>query len=62
MTPTDGTPTDLNLGRISSTVCVSAIVGVDVGVNAWILGGSFLRAVYAVFDFGANQVGFATLA
>ena len=55
-----------NLGSTApgSGKCVGAILGVDVGLgnNTWILGDSFMQNVYTAFDFGNNQVGFATLA
>ncbi|ORY89618.1 aspartic peptidase domain-containing protein [Leucosporidium creatinivorum] len=54
----------LNLGKVSSgsSRCVGAIVGADIGVNAWILGDAFLENVYATFDFDNNKVGFSDLA
>ncbi|GAA5913078.1 hypothetical protein JCM5296_001672 [Sporobolomyces johnsonii] len=54
----------LNLGRVSSGSdrCVGAIVGADIGINAWILGASFLENVYSTFDFETNSVGFSDLA
>ncbi|KWU43253.1 aspartic protease [Rhodotorula sp. JG-1b] len=53
----------LNLGRVSSGSdrCVGAVVGADIGINAWILGDSFLQSVYTTFDFSTNQVGFSDL-
>lgn len=56
-------PVDLNLGTVSqgSPRCVGAIVGQDVGVNAWILGDRFLEGQYTTFDLGTNRVGFSTL-
>ncbi|GAA5950932.1 hypothetical protein JCM3765_004632 [Sporobolomyces pararoseus] len=56
---------DMNLGRVSShsQYCVGAVAGVDVGLgdSTWILGCSFLKNVYTVFDpSDGNQVGFAT--
>ncbi|GAA5952922.1 hypothetical protein JCM8115_002384 [Rhodotorula mucilaginosa] len=54
----------LNLGTVSygSNQCVGAIVGQDAGLNAWILGDSFLKGVYTTFDFANNRVGFSKLA
>ncbi|GAA5961250.1 hypothetical protein JCM8115_001522 [Rhodotorula mucilaginosa] len=53
----------LNLGRVSSGSdrCVGAVVGADIGINAWILGDSFLQSVYTTFDFSTNQIGFSDL-
>ncbi|GAA6002800.1 uncharacterized protein JCM10292_001307 [Rhodotorula paludigena] len=54
----------LNLGRVSagSDRCVGAIVGADIGINAWILGASFLENVYSTYDFDTNSVSFSDLA
>ncbi|KEI40896.1 uncharacterized protein L969DRAFT_361018 [Mixia osmundae IAM 14324] len=54
---------DLNLGATSpgSGRCVGAIVGQDVGMNAWIVGDTFMKGVYTTFDASANRVGFSTL-
>ncbi|GAA5991551.1 hypothetical protein JCM10908_005758 [Rhodotorula pacifica] len=54
----------INLGTVSygSPLCVGAIVGQDSGLNAWILGDSFLKGVYSTFDFANNRVGFSKLA
>ncbi|BGP29181.1 hypothetical protein JCM10296v2_000919 [Rhodotorula toruloides] len=53
----------LNLGRVSSgsTLCVGSIVGQDVGINAWIVGDSFLKSsVYTTFDMSSPpRVGFS---
>ncbi|GAA5988339.1 hypothetical protein JCM10908_002172 [Rhodotorula pacifica] len=56
-------PDALNLGRVSSGSdrCVGAVVGADIGINAWILGDTFLQSVYATFDLSTNQVGFSDL-
>ncbi|KAM0787934.1 hypothetical protein ACM66B_006139 [Microbotryomycetes sp. NB124-2] len=55
---------DLNLGKVSSgsSRCVGAVVGADVGVNAWILGDTFFKGAYITFDLGQNRVGFSELA
>ncbi|GAA5824270.1 hypothetical protein JCM3770_004381, partial [Rhodotorula araucariae] len=54
----------LNLGKVStgSDRCVGAIVGADIGINAWILGASFLENVYSTFDLSTNSVSFSDLA
>ncbi|GAA5852664.1 hypothetical protein JCM9279_004945 [Rhodotorula babjevae] len=53
----------LNLGltELGSSMCVASIVRQDVGVEAWIVGDSFLRSVYTVFNAGESSVGFANL-
>ncbi|TNY22212.1 aspartic protease [Rhodotorula diobovata] len=57
-------PESLNLGKVSSGSdrCVGAIVGADIGINAWILGISFLENVYSTFDQKAHTVSFSDLA
>ncbi|KAJ7629992.1 acid protease [Mycena polygramma] len=56
---------NINLGQTEegSSLCVSALTGVDVGIgsNVWLLGDSFMKNVYSVFDFDQNAVGFAVL-
>ncbi|KAF8621751.1 hypothetical protein AX15_007544 [Amanita polypyramis BW_CC] len=56
---------NFNLGKISNTssMCVGALAGVDLGLgsNVWLLGDSFLKNVYTVFDTGNNSIGFAKL-
>ncbi|KAF7373521.1 Acid protease [Mycena sanguinolenta] len=56
---------NINLGTTTagSSQCVGAIVGHDIGLGAgvWLLGDSFMKNVYTVFDFGSNTVGFASL-
>ncbi|KAI0374183.1 acid protease [Pilatotrama ljubarskyi] len=54
---------NFNFGRVSSTECVGAIAGQDLGLgsNTWLLGDSFMKNVYSVFSFDKNSVGFATL-
>lgn len=51
----------LNLGSTAagSDRCVGSVVGMDVGVSAWIMGDSFLKNVYTTFDLEQNAVGFA---
>jgi cathepsin D len=55
-----------NIGETESGSgqCVGALVASDLGLgsNVWLLGDSFMKNVYTSFDFGENQVGFATLA
>ncbi|BGP12459.1 1,3-beta-glucanosyltransferase pga5 [Rhodosporidiobolus nylandii] len=58
---------DFNLGRVSyhSQQCVGAVAGIDVGLgqSTWILGGTFLKNVYTLFDPAyTHAVGFANLA
>ncbi|KAI0355632.1 acid protease [Trametes cingulata] len=54
---------NFNFGRVSSTQCIGAIAGQDLGLgsNTWLLGDSFMKNVYSVFSFDKNSVGFATL-
>ncbi|KIY45392.1 acid protease [Fistulina hepatica ATCC 64428] len=58
--------TDFNIGQVEegSTDCVAALMGEDLGLgtNTWLLGDTFIRNVYAVFDYSDSKVGFATLA
>ncbi|KAM6489785.1 acid protease [Amanita muscaria] len=58
-------PSSFNLGetQTSTDQCVGALVGKDYGLgdNVWLLGDSFMKNVYTVFDFGSNTVGFAQL-
>ncbi|GAA5859982.1 hypothetical protein JCM1840_001827 [Sporobolomyces johnsonii] len=53
---------DFNLGKVSagSTRCVGAIVGQDIGINAWVVGDTFFKNTYVTFDLGNNRVGFST--
>ncbi|KAJ6478627.1 acid protease [Mycena vitilis] len=57
---------NINLGQTEegSSSCVGALAGVDVGIgsNMWLLGDSFMKNAYSVFDFDQNAVGFAALA
>ncbi|KAG8717152.1 Type I transmembrane sorting receptor [Ceratobasidium sp. 394] len=54
---------DINLGSTddSGTTCVGAIVGTSgVPDNAWIVGDTFMKNVYTIFDETSSRVGFAT--
>ncbi|KAG8735801.1 Type I transmembrane sorting receptor [Ceratobasidium sp. 414] len=54
---------DINLGSTDSsgTTCVGAIVGTSgVPDNAWIVGDTFMKNVYTIFDETNSRVGFAT--
>ncbi|KII95873.1 hypothetical protein PLICRDRAFT_170472 [Plicaturopsis crispa FD-325 SS-3] len=55
--------TSFNLGTLSqgSDTCVGGIVGGQLG-DFWVVGDVFLQGVYAEFDVGNSQVGFAELA
>ncbi|KAI0645865.1 aspartic peptidase domain-containing protein [Trametes meyenii] len=61
--------TDMNLGRISQTMCVGGIfdltLGSDVsgggGNPTWVVGDTFLKNVYSVFRSNPPAVGFAEL-
>ena len=46
-----------------NTMCQSNIVGLQAfGADTWLMGDVFLKNVYTVFDFGAEQIGFAPAA
>ncbi|KIY49961.1 acid protease [Fistulina hepatica ATCC 64428] len=57
---------NMNLGTTEdgSSDCVGALAGRDMGLgtNVWLLGDSFMKNVYSVFDFDKEAVGFAQLA
>ena len=54
----------LNLGLVAvgSSRCVGSVVGADTGLNAWIVGSTFLENVYSTFDVDNKRVGFSELA
>ncbi|KAJ7854996.1 hypothetical protein B0H14DRAFT_2579590 [Mycena olivaceomarginata] len=47
---------NLGLAEEGSSQCVGALAGQDIGLgsNVWLLGDSFMKNVYSVFDFDAN--------
>jgi cathepsin D len=57
---------NINLGQTEtgSSQCVGALAGQDIGLGSkvWLLGDSFMKNVYTIFDFEKNTVGFAALA
>ncbi|TFK45663.1 acid protease [Heliocybe sulcata] len=57
---------NFNLGETESGSgqCVGALAGQDLGLGSgvWLLGDSFMKNVYTAFNFGTDQVGFASLA
>ncbi|THH19493.1 hypothetical protein EUX98_g8767 [Antrodiella citrinella] len=59
------TADNFNLGTETSgsSQCVGALSGQDLGLGAgvWLLGDSFMKNVYTVFDVSQNAVGFAEL-
>jgi len=60
------TAENFNLGQTEdgSSSCVGALGSQDLGLgdDVWLLGDSFLKNVYAAFDFDNDAVGFASLA
>ncbi|OKL58785.1 hypothetical protein UA08_05686 [Talaromyces atroroseus] len=45
----------------SGTTCYSNIIGVQtLGPDDWLLGDTFMKNVYSVFDFDQNRIGFAS--
>ncbi|CAE7092050.1 unnamed protein product [Rhizoctonia solani] len=56
-------PTDFNLGTTdeSGTTCVGAIMGMrGIPDNTWVVGDTFMKSVYTIFDEANARVGFAT--
>lgn len=45
------------VGPKKDDVCTSNVYGYDVVPNAWLLGDTFLKNVYAVFDFDKYEIG-----
>ncbi|KAF7307817.1 Acid protease [Mycena kentingensis (nom. inval.)] len=60
------TADNFNLGATEkgSSECIGALSGLDLGLgdNMWLLGDSFMKNVYSVFDFETESIGFAQLA
>ncbi|KAJ7786528.1 acid protease [Mycena metata] len=60
------TADNFNLGLTAegSSSCVGALIGLDLGLGSsvWLLGDSFMKNVYTVFDFNNTAVGFADIA
>ncbi|KZO98860.1 acid protease [Calocera viscosa TUFC12733] len=54
---------DFQIGQTSASTCVGALMAISLGNGApsWILGDTFLKNVYSVFDYSPAQVGFAQL-
>ena len=60
-------PESLNFGPISkgSSVCLGTLIGntaIGTNIDFWILGDSFLRNAYTIFDVENEKVGFAKMA
>jgi len=58
-------PRDMNLAKVSSTMCVGSFFEVNLGGSSsnpsWIVGDTFLKNVYSVYRFDPPSVGFAQL-
>ncbi|KAI0821610.1 protease [Trametes gibbosa] len=56
-------PENFNLGRVSLTQCIGAVLGKDLGLgtSTWLLGDSFMKNVYTAFSTDSKSVGFASL-
>lgn len=54
---------DFQIQQVGSNTCVAALMPISLGDGApsWILGDTFLKNVYSVFNYNPAQVGFATL-
>ncbi|KDQ55714.1 hypothetical protein JAAARDRAFT_37134 [Jaapia argillacea MUCL 33604] len=59
---------DMNLGQVSSTMCMGGIFDLSLGSSAgsgggpsWVVGDTFLKNVYSVFRANPPSVGFAQL-
>jgi cathepsin D len=58
-------PSDMNVGTVSSGMCAGAIFDCGVindGAEFWIIGDTFLKNVYSVFRAEPLAIGFAKLA
>ncbi|KDE03366.1 hypothetical protein MVLG_06128 [Microbotryum lychnidis-dioicae p1A1 Lamole] len=54
---------DFNLGYLpdASSRCVGAVIGQDLGLGtSWVLGSTFLKNWYSIFDVAQARIGFAT--
>lgn len=50
------------INHVSDSKCVSTIAGQQLfGKDEWLVGATFLKNVYTVFDFDKNRIGFAEL-
>ncbi|EJU04217.1 acid protease [Dacryopinax primogenitus] len=54
---------DFLIGQVSASTCVAGLTAVNLGQGApsWIMGDTFLKNVYSVFQYSPAQVGFAQL-
>lgn len=54
---------NFNLGYVpgDKTRCIGAVVAQDLGLgSSWVIGASFLKSWYSVFDLANDRIGFAT--